>query len=578
MEIFYSQETNVLNLVALLKAHHIRKVVASPGITDVNFIVSMQNDPFFEMYSCIDERSAAFMACGIAAESREPVVITCTESTASRNYYPALTEAYHRKLPILAVTGLHDYRLIGNLEPQVIDRSESPKDTFRLKVHLPLVNDERSAKHSEYLINKAILELCHHGGGPVHINLPSLLNMTFTQKELPKVRVINRYMLDNEFPNIDGKKIAVFCGVHAIWSDDLVNAVERFCSAYNSVVFGCAACGYNGKYKILSTKAGLSQFINAMNSDVELLVHIGQESGDYNIRKFFPNVKEVWRVDEDGELRDYFGKLTKVFEMSDSAFFKYYSTIGTANQDEYLNRCLDCVNKTDVKESYPFSNIYAASKIAPLLPANSVLHLGLSNTLRAWMLFSTPKSVYTYSNLGTRGIDGGVSTMVGASQVNKDKLYFGVFGDLSLMYDLTAIGNRHVGNNIRIILINNDGGCLFRSWGHKVLGREFLNQYIAASGHMLGKSNVVIRHLCEDLGFEYLSAHDKESFNLSYKRFITPEITEKPMLFELFTNPEEEMEAFSISNGIAEADWKKNVKTALGDKGVSYVRKLLNKQ
>ena len=148
--------------------------------------------------------------------------------------------------------------------------------------------------------------------------------------------------------------------------------------------------------------------------------------------------------------------------MSDSAFFKYYSTIGTANQDEYLNRCLDCVNKTDVKESYPFSNIYAASKIAPLLPANSVLHLGLSNTLRAWMLFSTPKSVYTYSNLGTRGIDGGVSTMVGASQVNKDKLYFGVFGDLSLMYDLTAIGNRHVGNNIRIILINNDGGCLFR--------------------------------------------------------------------------------------------------------------------
>ena len=155
MQTFYSLDTNVLNLVALLKAHNIRKVVASPGMTDVNFIVSLQNDPYFEMYSCIDERSAAFMACGLAAESGEPVVITCTEATASRNYYPALTEAYHRKLPILAVTGLHDYCLIGNLEPQVIDRSISPNDTFKLKVHLPLVKDEKDAKYSEFLINKA---------------------------------------------------------------------------------------------------------------------------------------------------------------------------------------------------------------------------------------------------------------------------------------------------------------------------------------------------------------------------------------------------------------------------------------
>lgn len=66
MQTFYSLDTNVLNLVALLKAHNIRKVVASPGMTDVNFIVSLQNDPYFEMYSCIDERSAAFMACGLA--------------------------------------------------------------------------------------------------------------------------------------------------------------------------------------------------------------------------------------------------------------------------------------------------------------------------------------------------------------------------------------------------------------------------------------------------------------------------------------------------------------------------------
>ena len=74
MRIHYSAEKNVQILIALLKALKIRKVIASPGSTNICFVASVQNDPFFEIYSCVDERSAAYMACGIAAESGEPVV------------------------------------------------------------------------------------------------------------------------------------------------------------------------------------------------------------------------------------------------------------------------------------------------------------------------------------------------------------------------------------------------------------------------------------------------------------------------------------------------------------------------
>lgn len=126
MDFYYSSNENVQILVALLKAHGIKRVIASPGTTNLELMVSLQHDDFFEMYSCVDERSAAYMACGLATETNEPVVITCTEATASRDYYPGLTEAFHRKLPILAVTGLHDYKYIGQLEPQVIDRRVSP--------------------------------------------------------------------------------------------------------------------------------------------------------------------------------------------------------------------------------------------------------------------------------------------------------------------------------------------------------------------------------------------------------------------------------------------------------------------
>ena len=98
---YYTKERNVQIVLSLLKAHGIRKVIASPGSTNIAVVGSMEHDPFFEIYSCVDERSAAYMACGLSAESGEPVVLSCTGATASRNYYPGLTEAYYRKLPIL---------------------------------------------------------------------------------------------------------------------------------------------------------------------------------------------------------------------------------------------------------------------------------------------------------------------------------------------------------------------------------------------------------------------------------------------------------------------------------------------
>ncbi|MBQ7629074.1 MAG: 2-succinyl-5-enolpyruvyl-6-hydroxy-3-cyclohexene-1-carboxylate synthase, partial [Selenomonadaceae bacterium] len=98
METHYTKELNALMLISLLKAHGIRKIIISPGTTNIALSASVQSDPYFELYSSVDERSAAYMACGMAAESGEPVVLSCTGATASRNYIPALTEAFHRKL------------------------------------------------------------------------------------------------------------------------------------------------------------------------------------------------------------------------------------------------------------------------------------------------------------------------------------------------------------------------------------------------------------------------------------------------------------------------------------------------
>ena len=191
-------------LISLMAAHGIKRVVVSPGTTHMELVAGLQFNGGFEMYSCVDERGAAFLACGMAARSGEPVAVICTESVASRNYNSAMTDAYYRQLPVLAITGVHGYSRIGHLHTQIIDRSVSPKDTFKLKVQLPDIKSAEDVWMSNVLINKALLELGHRGGGPVHIDLPWSGSQDFTVKQLRETRVIRRYCKKDELPELRG--------------------------------------------------------------------------------------------------------------------------------------------------------------------------------------------------------------------------------------------------------------------------------------------------------------------------------------------------------------------------------------
>ena len=209
-DLHYSDEKNILLMVALLKAHNVRRVIASPGTTNITFIGSLMHDPFFEIYSSVDERSAAYIACGMAEESGEPVVLSCTGATASRNYFPGLTEAYYRKLPVLAITSTREECKIGHLIDQQIDRTQIPKDACVCSEHLQVIKDDEDLWNCTIKINRAILALRQHGGGPAHINLPTTYSKNFSVLRLPKVRKISRYYPFDKLPEITQKKIAVF--------------------------------------------------------------------------------------------------------------------------------------------------------------------------------------------------------------------------------------------------------------------------------------------------------------------------------------------------------------------------------
>ena len=155
----YTTERNTQMLIYLMKKHGVRKVIASPGTTNICFIGSIQEDPYFEIYSSVDERSAAYIACGLAAESGEPVALSCTGATASRNYVPGMTEAYYRKLPVLAITSSQHSGKIGQLIPQVTDRGRPMNDIAKLSIQIPKIHDEEDEWACGVAINNALLEL-----------------------------------------------------------------------------------------------------------------------------------------------------------------------------------------------------------------------------------------------------------------------------------------------------------------------------------------------------------------------------------------------------------------------------------
>ena len=96
-------------------------------------------------------------------------MICCTGATASRNYMPGLTEAYYRKLPVIAVTATRPIAWLGQNRDQLIDRTVIPKDIAVKSVHLPVIENEQDEWECNLKINDALLELRRNGGGPVHI-------------------------------------------------------------------------------------------------------------------------------------------------------------------------------------------------------------------------------------------------------------------------------------------------------------------------------------------------------------------------------------------------------------------------
>lgn len=541
----YSDKKNILQLVALLVEHGVQNIVLCPGSRNTPLIQTLANHPAFTCYPVTDERSAGYFAIGLALNGGKPAAVCCTSGTALLNIHPAVAEAYYQQVPLVVVSADRPAAWIGQMDGQTLPQPGIFGSLVKKSVHLPEIRTEEDEWHANRLINEALLELNHHGKGPVHINVPiSEPLFRFTADQLPQARVITRYqglnVYDKQYNDLIARLNKYNKRMVVVGQMSLIYLFERkICKLLykhfawltehlsNRTIPGLAVKNFDA---ILYALPEEEQEKLAPDLLITYGGHIVSKRLKQFLRKHPP--KEHWHVSLDGEIADLYGHLTTVVEMDPFEFLEKIAYLLENKPTEYP-RTWETRSKKYPQPEFAYSEMAAIGKLLRALPSESALHLANSSTVRYAQLYTVPETVEVCCNRGTSGIEGSLSTAIGYAAASA-KTNFIVMGDLSFFYDMNALWNGNIRRNVRILLLNNGGGEIFQALpGLKM--EERTHRFVTAAHTTCAEGWATER------GFSYAQAHNEEELEEALSAFTRPDETDRPLLLEVFTDKAEDV-------------------------------------
>lgn len=556
---------NINIVVALLKNHNIRYIVTSPGGTNIALVSALQNDSFFKCFSVVDERSAVYFAIGLHLQTGESIAMSCTSAQATRNYIPGLTEAYYKQIPILAITMSKLPRFTYQSYMQAPNQISLPVDCVKKSYTLPIVQGTSDYLESCRVSNEAVLELTHNGKGPVQLNIPwQDFEISPVDRHIQKT--IKRYTSFNEQDKLKGKKIMIVAGEHIPYDKETLEAINDFCRTHDCVIYTNHLSNLHTEYAV---NGNLFLSTNPFDDELkdllpDILISIGGQTGDYPFYRTFSKTQylfEHWSINESGNVVDTYDKLTAIYQMDIKDFF--LSAVSSSSSHMFLDSWREKTSEYVYTLDLPLSNTYVAAALHNKLPKNSTVNFAILNSLRNWSLFPIDASIKCFANVAAFGIDGCTSMLIGES-VLSDELHFLITGDLAFFYDLNSLGIRHIKNNVRILIINNNGGVEFKMAGDAEQNKT-TDLFIAAANHFKNAKG-----WAETCGFTYFSASSREEFNSRHTAFLSK--SSRPIVFEIFTKDIDEAAAYRKLIGYNK---KKNAKYYI-KAGIRKIKKQIN--
>jgi len=553
-------------VVQLCKAKDINHIVLSPGSRNAPLTIGFTHDDFFTCYSIIDERCAAFFALGIAQQIRKPVAVVCTSGSALLNYYPAIAEAYYSDIPLVVLSADRPKYLIGIGDGQTINQKEVFKNHILHSTNLKqdIVEEKSNVddlqifksienKLEKFLglqktlqeeneieintaLNKAIVQK-----GPVHLNIP------FDEPLYDMVDVldVNPVNIEAEVPNISLNNLEEYS---KIWNNSkrkmvLVgvkqpntiqqNYLDELAKDESVVVFSETTSNLHHD----SFFPSIDKVIAPLSSDEfkklqpDVLLTFGGLIVSKKIKAFLREYrpKHHWHVDLK-KANDTFFCLEHHFGTDVNSFFQRFIPHLKPFKSNYQNYWQAVMKlRREKHEQYldqiPFSDFTVFDVLLKSIPNNIVLQVGNSSAIRYLQLFDVNKTIKVFCNRGTSGIDGSTSTAIGSSIITKEQTVF-ITGDLSFIYDSNALWNNYIPKNFRIVVVNNQGGGIFRILpGHK--NTNNFDKYFET------KHELTAKQLCEMYKLDYQKAENEEELKVQLSNFYTD--SNQPKLLEVFT-------------------------------------------
>lgn len=482
------------NVIDEFVKNGVTDVVISPGSRSTPLALTFTEHPDIKEWVVIDERSAAFFAMGIAKQLDRPVALVCTSGTAAANYFPAIVEAYYSRVPLIVLTAdrPHELRDVG--APQAIEQLKLYGDYPKWFHEMAL--PEATPNMLSYARNKAAraVYMANEGNpGPVHLNFPFREPLTpdFTLEniwenpamptELQPVSSVmdgEKYLSEKQIELLiqelaDGKKGLIVCGPQTD---------KHFAQAITELAL---------KWKLPVLADPLSQVragshekdhvIEAYDAFLRNKTIRKQLEPDYIIRFGAMPVSKAYLfyVKEHAQVKQYIvegssgyreptGNSTEFIFADPVMLCRAIQSTSSINEVDlsWLNRWqeMNLISKKHLlsgKES-AITEGEVVRGLCEVIPDESTLYVGNSMAIRDVDTFfmTTPKRVRILANRGANGIDGVVSSGIGAAATGKTVTL--LIGDLSFFHDMNGLlAAKHYKLNITILLVNNNGGGIF---------------------------------------------------------------------------------------------------------------------
>ncbi len=465
-------------LARLCAAKGARHAVISPGSRNAPLVISFSKHPDIQCLQVIDERSAAFFAMGMAQQLHEPVVLICTSGSAVLNYGPAIAEAFYQRIPLLVISADRPEEWIDQGEGQTIRQRDVLAPHLKKSVQLPRNADALSRWHCGRLINEAIDATLLPVPGPVQVNVPFNEPLYGTVEVKEEVRMIAPMPVETFLLPDKGwrahqlstsLKVMVLVG-QGVWSEGLKKQLQKLAALPQFTILSEATSNLDDDAFISCIDRAI-EGVNASNeADLkpDVLITFGGAIVSKRIkcllRKWKP--EQHWHIDAGQRYHDTYQSLTHDIAVAPHIFFAQLEGQVKGNESLYGEawRMVDSRMREvhhGILKTTPFCDLTVFETVLERIPEGSDIHLANSTAARYAQLFDRHRGQRFFSNRGTSGIDGCTSTAVGAAFATGKPTAL-ITGDVAFCYDGNAFWNNYRSPNLKVIIIDNGGGNIFR--------------------------------------------------------------------------------------------------------------------